>query len=277
MTKSLAIILLNYKHQSDSQKCLDHLLKCHWPSTPKIYFVDNSSTETDVEKLKRKYPDLVYLPQKYNYGFAKSINVGLKLAKKEGNNFFLIINPDVTVGSTFPRLLDNFQNKQVYLVAPAIKHSQNGHSVYGLDGTVDWRTAKASHSNVSKIKNKNLKSSQFVTFACVFISRYCLNNVGYLDERYFMYLEDVDYCLTVNKNGGKIILDPSILVEHLTSSSFSKPTQKLPISFLSQIKFIHKWLPLLKRVWPIIYHSFLYFYLYLLWTYHYEKNRRQPK
>jgi len=273
MPKQLAIILLNYKHLTDSLSCLKSLSSCKWPLDLKIYFVDNSPEDTDVSRLLKSFPEAIYLPQKQNLGFAKSINIGLKLAKKQGSNYFLIINPDVVVKKDFPKLLNHFKDPKNLLVAPAIQHVQNGKTVFGLDGTVDWKTAKATHRNLKKINNNHLINSEFVTFACVLLNRKTLKRAGFLDERYFMYCEDVDYCLTVKNKGGKIVLDPNICVSHETSSSFAKPTQKLPISFVSQIKFINKWLPPLQRIYPILYHSFLYFYLYLLWSYHYAKKQ----
>ncbi len=275
MAKSLAVILLNFNHQDDTIKCIKALQKCKWESKPIFYIVDNSPQSTNVELFNSLGVEIKYFPQSNNGGFAKGINTGLRKALRNSADFFLIINPDVTVGPDFPIILNNFQDDHVALVAPAIRHTQNKKVMYGLDGIVDWKYAKATHFNTTKIKNNDTVDAKFVTFACVILSRKALKTVGYLDERYFMYLEDVDYCFTARIQNQKIVLDPKIIVDHNTSSSFSRPTKKLPISFLSQIKFINKWLPLSKRIVPIIYHFFAYFYLYLLWTYHYAKNNRQ--
>lgn len=277
MPKRLSVILLNYKHLADSLSCLKSLASCNWPLEVNVYFVDNSPGDTDKEKLLKNFPKIIYLPQKHNLGFAKSINIGLKLAKEHGTSYFLIINPDVTVNKDFPKLLKHLDNKKTFLVAPAIQHTQNNKTVYGLDGTVDWKTAKATHINLQKLTSKSIINCEFVTFACVFLKKETIKKAGFLDERYFMYCEDVDYCLKVKGKGGEIVLDPSVCVSHETSSSFAKPTQKLPISFVSQIKFINKWLPLYKRIYPILYHSFLYIYLYLLWSYHYAKKQRRQQ
>lgn len=275
MAKSLAVILLNYDHQDDTIKCIKALQKCKWESKPTFYLIDNSPKSTNVELFNNLDVEIKYFPQTNNGGFAKGINAGLRKALRGSADFFLIINPDVVVEADFPIILNNFQDDHVALVAPAIRHTQNKKVMYGLDGVVDWKYAKATHFNTPKIKNTGIVDAQFVTFACVILARKAVEAVGYLDERYFMYLEDVDYCLSVLGKKQKIILDPKIVVDHNTSSSFSRPTSKLPISFQSQIKFINKWLPLGKRIVPIIYHFFAYFYLYLLWTYHYAKNNRQ--
>ena len=93
-----------------------------------------------------------------------------------------------------------------------------------------------------------------------------------IDE--IMYFEDVDYCLSTNQRGQKIILDPSVCVSHNTSSSFSRPTDKLKISFRSHLRFISKWLHGCQKLIPFLYAIFLYPYLYVLWTYHFYKSNR---
>lgn len=274
MNQKIAVILLNYKHQNDTIKCAMSLKKCNFSQKLSFYIVDNSSADTKLSKFDESIKKYTYLPQKSNLGFAKSINIGIKKALGDGADYLLIINPDVVVHDDFPKLLTNFKNPKVYVVAPAIRHSQNNKTAFGLNGHVNWKTGTASHTNIGKILSKSQIDSQFVTFACVFLSKKSIEKTGLIDERYFMYCEDVDYCLSVKINKGKIILDPRVIVDHKTSSSFNKPTGKLPISFISQIKFISKWLPPQKRVVPILYNLFHYFYLYLLWTYHYEKNKR---
>ena len=254
MPQRVAAIILNYNHPEDTDNCIKNIKKADTKNQVKIFIVDNS-------------------PPNLNRGFAKGVNRGLRQALSQGFEYFLIINPDVTVDKNFFKLLDNFKNKKVGLAAPAIRHIQNGKTMYGTDGYVDWRYAKATHYNQSSSLNTKIKNAQFVTFACVLLTKELILDIGFIDERYFMYCEDVDYCLTAKKAGFKIILDTSIVVDHNTSSSFDRPTQKLPISFKSQLKFIAKWLPIHKQVVPYFYHFFLYTYLYFLWSYHYLKKR----
>jgi len=160
-------------------------------------------------------------------------------------------------------------------VAPVIYHEQKRRKIYGLEGKVKWKYAKPEHRNLFNIKRLRPITSEFVTFACVLISADTFRKVGYLDEGYFMYFEDVDYCLSADKAGKKIILDPSVVVAHNTSSSFKRPTQKLFISFKSHLRFIKKWLTPIKRLVPYLYAFTLYPYLYLLWTYHGIKYKNE--
>jgi GT2 family glycosyltransferase len=220
-----------------------------------------------VKEIKKAFPSLHLIESKTNRGFAGGNNLGITAARKNDATHILVINPDVTVGKVFFKpLLTDFRGK-IGITAPAISHYQNGRLFYGLEGYLDWRLGQAKHINLEKKPPPKLRPAEFVTFACVMIRAEVFQKIGLLDENYFMYLEDVDYCLRTKKAGYEIVLDPSIVVDHSTSSSFKRATDKLPISFVSQIRFINKWLPFPRNVIPLIYAFFFYPYLYLLWTY----------
>lgn len=269
MPQKISAIILNYKHPVDTIKCIHALMKTDAGKDVDYYIVDNSP-DTKIEKeFKNQFPQINYISSPQNPGFATGNNKAIKKALKAGSEYLLIINPDVTVGNNFfTPLLKNFSDKKVGIVAPAIYHSQKGKKIYGLDGSVNWKYAKPGHRNLPSVKNLQPTYSEFVTFACVLISKDTFEKAGLLDENYFMYFEDVDYCLTAKKAGKRIILDPSVIVNHNTSSSFIRPTQKLSISFKSHLHFINKWLSPTKRLIPYIYTFINYPYLYVLWTYH---------
>jgi len=269
MSKKISAIILNYRHPQDTSNCIRSLMKTDLGQEVDYYLVDNSP-EIKIElEFKKQFPKINYLSSPTNPGFATGNNLAIREALKNGSQYILIINPDVTVGHRFfLPLLKHFSDKKVGIVAPVIYHTQKGKKTFGLEGKVDWRLAKPEHRNLVSLKDLHPILSEFVTFACVLISADTFKKAGLLDEGYFMYFEDVDYCLSAGKVGRKIILDPSITVSHRTSSSFRRPTQKLFISFKSHLRFIRKWLPPTKRLLPYLYALSIYPYLYLLWTYH---------
>lgn len=269
MRQKLSAIILNYKHPEDTINCIRALKQTDLGAQVTYYIVDNSPDKKVEKNFKQEFPNIEYISSPTNPGFAAGNNKAIKKAMKAESEYVLIINPDVTVrGDFFVPLLKHFNDKKVGLVAPVIYHSQKGKKIYGLEGEVDWRYAKPAHRNISKIKDVTPVVSEFVTFACVLISKDTFKKAGLLDEGYFMYFEDVDYCLTAGKAGKTIVLDPSVVVAHNTSSSFARPTQKLFISFRSHLRFIAKWLPIGRRLVPYIYAFINYPYLYILWTYH---------
>jgi len=278
MAPKISAIILNYKHHDDTIKCIRALQATDLGALVTYYIVDNSPDKIIEAKFKKAFPKAIYISSPTNPGFAGGNNKAIRKILKTQDEYILIINPDVTVGHKFfVPLLKHFADKTVGIVAPVISHVQKGIKMFGLEGKVDWRFAKPEHRNLSKLKKTDPILSEFVTFACVLVSRDTFITAGLLDEGYFMYFEDVDYCLTAGRAGKKIILDPTVLISHNTSSSFSKPTQKLLISFKSNLRFIHKWLPFFKRLIPYLYAFINYPYLYLLWTYHGLKYKNGNK
>ena len=269
MSVKVAVIVLNYRHHQDTIKCIKTLLRSDLPKGSNVICVDNSQDDLSATAISKALPNIHLIKSGKNLGFAGGNNLGIKYALKNGASHILIINPDVTISKLFfgPLLSVFNQEPKTGLVAPAIRHFQNNKPFYGLEGYIDWHFAIAKHINLQKLPRKDIRPSEFVTFACVLIKSDVLQKIGLLDDGFFMYLEDVDYCLRAGKAGYKIFLNPQVLVSHETSSSFKKATDKLPISFKSQIRFINKWLPFPKNIIPLVYALLFYPYLFLLWTY----------
>lgn len=275
MSVKIFCLVLNYRHFLDTEKCLASLFRSDAPKGTNYLIIDNSPDNLSARYFKVNLPRIKVIKNADNFGFAKGNNVGIRYALKQGATHILIINPDVVVGKRFfkPLLSNLTKDKKAGIAAPAIRHEQNGQTFFGLSGKVDWRTGKATHRNLRRLpKTKKVTRAEFVTFACVLVKTEVFKKIGLLEERYFMYLEDVDYCLRAGQVGFQLLLDQNVVVDHATSSSFEKPTGKLPISFRSQLTFINKWLFFPKNILPTIYTLFFYPYLYLLWTYQYHKK-----
>ena len=266
------ILILNYRHHQDTIKCIGALKRSDLPSGTEILVLDNSEDNISVEKINKKYPRITIIHYSHNLGFAGGNNPGIDYALKKGATHVLIINPDVTVPHHFLKpLLSSLKQNNLGIIAPAIKHKQKDDWFYGLEGVVDFTNGKATHLNLKKLPSKDIRPAQFVTFACVLISAPVFKKAGLLNERYFMYFEDVDFCLRAGRLGFQIGLNPRVVIGHKTSSSFSRPTQKLKISFRSQFIFISSWLKFPWNVYAYFYTLIHYLYLYLFWTYHYYK------
>ena len=244
----LYCLVLNYKCEEDTKRCVRALKSSDLPRGSKILVLDNS---------------------KKNLGFAGGNNIGVKKALKGGASHVLIINPDVTVGKTFfkPLLDEMKKNNDLGIVAPAIRYVVGKKIFYGLEGNMNWRTAKPTHVSLSKLPvSKDFRRGEFVTFACALIKTEVFKKIGLIDERYFMYLEDVDFCLSTRKAAFDVGVTTRAIVDHKQSASFKKPTDKLKISFVSHLKFIWKWMKFPRNVIPLGYQLLFYPYLYCLWS-----------
>jgi len=274
MNPKIFCLILNYRHHQDTLSCVRHLEDADLPRDSQIIILDNTEDNSSYQALKKALPKHKIIKNKANLGFAAGNNVGVRHALKNKATHVLIINPDVKVPERFfaPFLKHFKTNPRLGLVGPALKHKVKNKTYYGLDGYMDWDFAKPQHHSIARVPSKKPIRAQFLTFACVLINAELLKQ-NLLDERYFMYLEDVDFGLTAKKLGYELILDSSVIATHQTSASFSHPRHKLKISYKSHIKFIFKWLIFPHNLIAASYQSLHYPYLYFLWTYHHWRYR----
>jgi GT2 family glycosyltransferase len=263
----ICAIVLNYKNHFDTSKCIQNLQKTDLSHSLDIHLVDNSADGQPVDQFAQLIPAENIYVNSTNTGFSAGNNTILsRFATQDKYDYFLIINPDVTVSRKFFRPLVSLmdQDDNIGIVAPAIKHRFHGLDHYGLDAKMDWRLARPKHINLKYLRRTKPYSCQLVTFACVLIRAETIRAVGPLDDRFFMYFEDTDYCLRTKSAGYKIFLDPTVVVDHQTSSSFSRHIDKIRIIFRSHLAFIYKWLPVHKRLLPILHTLIFYPYLIIL-------------
>lgn len=264
MTTKVFCLILNYNRKEDTVKCANTLLDSKLPSGTEIIIIDNG--KVDLKKhFAKLVPSAIYLKSSGNIGFAAGNNQGIEYGLSHGATHILIINPDVTVPRNFLLpLLHTLRDspERVGLVAPA--HTEDYKS-FGLGGTIDWKLCSFPHDNVTKLP-KNPKKYDLLTFACVLIKREVFDIAGLMDERYFLYLEDVDYCVTAARSKFLLYLDPRVIVKHMTSSSFDDPRGKIKFSFNSSFIFIRKWYLFPKNLLPLFHTLYFYPSLYVLWT-----------
>jgi GT2 family glycosyltransferase len=264
MAEKVFCLILNYNRPQDTINCANALLSSKLPTGTEIVVIDNGKDNLS-SFFKKEIPKVIYIKSPGNIGFAAGNNQGIKYALNQKATHVLIINPDVTVPRNFLiPLLKTFDEvpNNCGLVAPA--HTE-GNGIYGLGGMIDWRWCSFPHDNVTELPTKPI-SYDLLTFACILIKTEVFHKAGLMDERYFLYLEDVDYCVTAKRAGYSLYLNPRVVVKHLTSSSFDDPRGKIKFSFLSSFIFIKKWYKFPNNVLPFAHTHYFYPKLYVLWT-----------
>ena len=232
--KQLDIVIVNYNSTEQLFWCLKSLFDDSQGISLRVQVYDNASKKDDVDHLKRAYPQILLTKNKRNLGFGKAVNKGLKLGSAP---YILILNPDTLV--------------QPGLIAAAMDYMSDhpevgvlGPGIFDHDGTVQG-SARAfptlltalfgRKSILSKIFPKNPITREniltdrsdgmtpmevdWVSGACMFVRREAVNQVGPLDEIFFMYWEDADWCRRMWQNGWKAVYFPNASVTHYVGVS----------------------------------------------------------
>ena len=258
--KKVFIIILNYNGRKDTVNCLCSLFDSKTLDQAVPIVVDNASFDNSIALITQKFPEIKIIQNKTNLGFAGGNNAGIKFALKNKADYILLLNNDTLAKKDFLELLINHleSDKSYGLAAPAINFKLNYQSLFDLGGGVNWITGRTTHHNVKSIPQwKEPLKVEFVTGACMLIKRDVFEKIGLLDENFFMFFEDADFCLRAAKAGFSSWVVPQAQIFHQLSASVDKTVHKYHYLLKSNLLFVNKHLKLITR--PIA-----YLYLFLL-------------
>lgn len=241
MKNHISIIIVNYNTPDETKDCLRSLADIEtWGFDYKIIVVDNGSKES--LKFSKQYlknnPRLELITSSSNLGFTGGNNLGIKhAANAYDSDFFLLLNSDATVTKDFLKELYLMakNDPKIGLISPKIyfqkgyefhadsySPEQLGHIIWYAGGKIDWSNLFSYHIGVDEVDRgqfEEARETDFATGCCMLISREVVERVGTLDNRFFLYNEDVDYSLRVKRAGLKVYYCPSASVYHKISGS----------------------------------------------------------
>lgn len=226
----LAIVIVNYNTGDLLGKCLDSIEKSLVTNELnfEIVVVDNGSRDNSMEraKLEERNISVRVIKNQRNLGFAKATNKGIERTNAE---YFLLLNPDTEVLEHSVKSMIDFMesNSDVGILGPLVKKP---------DGSVDWRCRRnlTGLSLFSGKKAKKLNEQELllpgpvdtVSGACMLVRKSVVDQVGLLDESYFLGIEDVDWCFrvanTINPDSSQnwqVFFFPDAAILHLGGQS----------------------------------------------------------
>lgn len=179
-----------------------------------------------------------------NIGYAGGVNKGIKQGLKDGVDLFVILNTDISFSSNFSKKL--FDGKQEFDVWGGTM-IQNNKTYYG--GEIDKR--RMSGGLITKKPDTRFTQTDFVSGACMIIPRQTIEKIGLLDESYFMYYEDVEYCTRARRNSLRVGIDTELIYTHFEKNeSWIKKDWFLA---KNRIKFLLKYGSPTQKLWEIPY------------------------
>lgn len=206
-----AAVVLNWRDTEQTRTCIASLLA--EPLIEHIFVVDNeSSGQLRAVLAAGPAERLTLIEAAENRGYSAGVNLGLRAALEHRYDSFLMINNDAVL---HPGALG--QLRDALNVDPRL--AIVGPTILNPDGTPQSTGSRVNRVTFATSSLAGPGQLDYLTWACVLLPRATLDTVGLLDERYFMYWEDVDYGFRVTASGAGQRCVPEAMVTHNVSSS----------------------------------------------------------
>jgi N-acetylglucosaminyl-diphospho-decaprenol L-rhamnosyltransferase len=252
---SLAIIIVTYNSAAEIEACLQSLVGHTGPFPTTITIVDNASTDGTAALVRECFPSVQVIESGGNFGFAKANNIGIRATSSD---YVLLMNPDtVSPPGAIQTLVRGLASHPEAAIAGARLLSGTGFPElsWGVPITPWNETKRMIFSRlylrkIRRIVRKMDKLSRvarevgWVSGACMVIRRPDLEAVGLLDERYFMYNEDVDLCLAMQQRGRRVLYIAGAEVLHYRGKSAARNPDMERLRQQSHIAYYEKHLPM---------------------------------
>ena len=211
------IIILCYNGINDTIACLHSLQNTVEPHAD-ILIVDNASADGTLEQIRMHFPGVALIETGANLGFAAGNNVGVQYALQHQYDYTLLLNNDTEVSPDFlERLLAVIESDpSIGVVGPTIYYHERPDLIWSAGGSIDWINGRTSMrtSDVELGHPPMPNDVAFVTGCALLVRCSAIVHAGMLDERFFMYFEEAEWCVRIARTGLRIVHVPDSRILH---------------------------------------------------------------
>jgi GT2 family glycosyltransferase len=243
----VSILVVNWNRLGDTLECLNSIFKSDYPNFD-VIVVDNGSTDRSVPSIRERFPQIIVLENAKNLGFTGGNNQGMRYALQRNADYVWLLNNDATTEpDTLTKLVKAVEeHAEVGLISPLIHYHGKSDEVQfsGIRLDIDGYSYREMppHSlpdeDVSKMDN-------LLVGTALLIKRRVVEDIGYLDEKYFAYVEDFEYCMRAKRFGHVSTVLPSARVYH-KDAEWKVKKRKPMVVFLRSRNTYFFWMGILR-------------------------------
>ncbi len=220
----VSIITVNYNQSEVTCKLIESLNKITWPNF-EVIVIDNDSSNDTPEIIKERFPNIIYIANPINYGFAAGNNFGLMRAR---GDYILLLNNDIEVPEGFMEpLIDKLEGDQsIGAVSPKIKFYYQPDTIqyagYTPINPVTMRNFAIGYWQKDDGRFNEDRETPYAHGAAMMVPMRVVKEVGLMSYIFFLYYEEADWCARIAKAGYKMFYVANSHVLHKESVSTGK-------------------------------------------------------
>lgn len=268
----LSVIIVNYNVKYFLEQCILSVLESKVDFGMEIFVVDNNSTDGSQSYIQSKYPEIIYIDNKENTGFASANNQAIAQSNGE---YVLLLNPDTVLGEHVLQNTCDFMDKHPESGGVGVKmingfgtflpESKRGFpspwtsfcKIFGL-ASIFPKSKLFGKYHLKYLDENQIHEVDVLAGAFMLLRKDVLDKIGYLDETFFMYGEDIDLSYRIVKAGYKNFYLPEKIIHYKGESTKKNDMKYVKIFYEAMYIFFKKHYP----SYGLIYSFFIYAGIY---------------
>jgi len=214
---SLYIVILNNSRRDDVIPCLKSLFASDYKNF-KVIVADNASTDDSVAIIRRDFPQVQVIDLASNLGYAGNNNVGIRAALEQGAEWIFLLNDDTILDPyCLSRLMETAESDpSIGILGPLVYHFDEPTVIQSAGGSLGkfWDSIHLGKDEADHGQFAAVMPVQWISGCAILARSELIRHSGMLDEDYFLYWEETEWCIRASKAGWKIVLDPRSKLWH---------------------------------------------------------------
>lgn len=241
-------LVLNTNRRDDTLACIASLRAMTYPT--EIVVIDNVSADGSAEAIRAAYPDVTILETGTRLGYTTGNNFGFDhvLSTMDADAVFVLNEDTLAEPDMLERLVAEFEARGAKaVVGPEVRYADEPQLIWCAGGAIDWRrgyTVNLEIDTLTKGTDRPSFDAPFIVGCAMLIPIEALRTVGGFDPRYFIYWEEVDWCVRAQSAGYGMRIVPSAVLYHKVPRNPGGPTPRV-LYYLTRnrLLFLRKHLP----------------------------------
>lgn len=210
-------VILNTNRRDDTLACLASLAESHYENHRTIV-LDNASTDGSVAAIRSAFPAVDVIQLEENLGYAGNNNVGVWAALERGAEWVFVLNEDTVLDpGCLPRMVDVGQSApDVGVVGPMVYHFDEPNVIQSAGGRLGrrWQSVHEGANEPDEGQFAHPRPVDWISGCAIMVRREAIEAVGALDERFFYYWEETEWCLRVGRQQWRVMHAPRAKLWH---------------------------------------------------------------